>query len=497
MSVTRVQLVGNVSTGASFVGVVTATSFSGSGANLTGIAATDNVRTNSLVVSGVSTLGTVVVGGATTQLIVTGDARVTGILTIGTGSITLNGSTNIINVGTGLTLSSSGIVAGVITATSFVGSGANLTGIANTANIRSDTITVGVLTATSINVPPVPITFSPAIGATGVSLSSNIIITFNVGVTTGTGNITLRENSAGGTAFSTIGVSSSSVTISGGAVTIDPPANIGSATTTFVVVDAGAFSGLTTTSVNALINTYSFTAITFAFSSINPANGATAIGIGTNVTLTFTSPPERGTGTITLRSGSVGAGGSTIETFDAASSGQISISGNDWILDPTSDLGFSTSIHTIIPSTAIQNYVGLNTAGADTHSFTTAAPELGSSYEGGFLICKASPIRWVVSPRSAEVGRTWYLRNDANTRAQQVSGCTGWFVPTASQFLNPGYCCRSFWGPSPCYTATHYWSSTENNAGFAFLVHFGNGNCASNNKANPACCVRAFRCVTY
>jgi hypothetical protein len=94
---------------------VTATSFSGSGANLTGIAATDNVRTNSLVVSGVSTLGTVVVGGATTQLIVTGDARVTGILTIGTGSITLNGSTNIINVGTGLTLSSSGIVAGIIT----------------------------------------------------------------------------------------------------------------------------------------------------------------------------------------------------------------------------------------------------------------------------------------------------------------------------------------------------------------------------------------------
>ena len=74
MSVTRVQLVGNVSTGASFVGVVTATSFSGSGANLTGIATTENVRTNSLVVRGVSTIGTVVVGGATTQLIVVGDA---------------------------------------------------------------------------------------------------------------------------------------------------------------------------------------------------------------------------------------------------------------------------------------------------------------------------------------------------------------------------------------------------------------------------------------
>jgi hypothetical protein len=236
--------------------------------------------------------------------------------------------------------------------------------------------------------------------------------------TKGTGNITLRENSAGGTAFSTIGVSSSSVTFSGGAVTIDPPSNIGIGVTTFVVVDAGAFSGITTTSLSPLINTYSFRTTTFELSSINPANGATSVGIDTNITLTFNEPPTRGTGTITLRSGSTS--GSVIETFDAASSGQISISGNNWILDPTSSLGFSTSIHTIIPSTAIVGYVGLNTADADSHSFTTVALNLGDSYEGGFLICKASPLRWVVSPYSAEVSRTWYLREDANTTAQSI-----------------------------------------------------------------------------
>ena len=352
----------------------------------------------------------------------------------------------------------------------------------------------GICTATRVDVPPVPIVFSPAIGATGVSLSSNIIITFNGTVAKGTGNITLRANSAGGTAFSTIGVSSSSVTISGGDVTIDPPSNIGSATTTFVVVDAGAFSGLTTTSVNALINTYSFTTTSFAFSSINPANGATAVGIDTNVTLTFTSPPTRGTGTITLRSGSTS--GSVIETFDAASSGQISISGNDYIIDPTSNLGFSTSIHTIIPSTAIQNYVGLNTTGADTHSFTTEDPELGASFEGGFLICKASPLRWVVSPYSTEVTRDWVFRNDANTRSQQVSGCTGWFVPTRPQLQNPGYLCRSFWGPAPCYSSTSYWSSTEHSVPLACVVHFVNGTAHSRNKTHTRC-VRAFRCVTY
>ena len=359
---------------------------------------------------------------------------------------------------------------------------------------NSRDINAGIATFTRLDVPPVPITFSPAIGATSVALASNIIITFDQQVYKGTGNITLRSNSAGGTAFSTIGVSSSSVSISGGAVTIDPPSNIGSGVTTFVVVDAGTFSGLTTTSINALINTYSFRTITFTLSSINPANAATAINIASNITLTFNGPPTRGTGTITLRSGSTS--GTVIESFDAASSGRISISGNDWILDPTSNLGFSTSIHTIIPSTAIQNYVGLNTTGADTHSFTTAAVVVGDSYEGGFLICKASPLRWVVSPRSAEVSRDWYLRNDANTTAQSVSGCTGWFVPTISQLQNPGYCCRSFWGPSICYSSTNYWSSTECNATIACYVTFAFGTGFSGTKTAPWC-VRAFRCVTY
>ena len=242
---------------------------------------------------------------------------------------------------------------------------------------------------------------------------------------------------------------------------------------------------------NALLDAYNFTTLDFAFSSINPANGATAVGVDTNVTLTFTSAPTRGTGTVQLRSGSTS--GSVIESFDAASSGQISISGNNWILDPTSNLGFSTSIHTIIPSTAIVNYVGLNTTGADTHSFTTRDVELGESYEGGFLICKASPLRWVVSPISAEVSRTWYLRNDANTRAQQVSGCTGWFVPTCGQLQNPGNACRSFWDS---FTSAYYWSSSENSPTFGQLIFMGGGNAAGDTKV-ATCRVRSFRCVTY
>ena len=101
--------------GAVFTGVVTATSFSGDGSSLTGIAATDNVRTNTLVVSGISTLGssngigTVTIGLGTEALHVDGNARVTGILTVGTASITIDGTSNKINVGSGVTIDSSGV----------------------------------------------------------------------------------------------------------------------------------------------------------------------------------------------------------------------------------------------------------------------------------------------------------------------------------------------------------------------------------------------------
>ena len=153
--------------GITTLGVVSATSYEGDGSQLSGIvtslvagenislsssggrvtiaglAKTDNIVADSLVVSGISTLSSVTAdnltvsgnvsiagtltyedvknvdsigiitarsgsiiqtGAATTALVVEGDARVTGILTIGTSSLTLDGDTNTVQVGSGLTL---------------------------------------------------------------------------------------------------------------------------------------------------------------------------------------------------------------------------------------------------------------------------------------------------------------------------------------------------------------------------------------------------------
>ena len=62
------------------------------GLTVTGVTTSVNISATNISVIGISTLGNVVVGGATTDLVVTGDARVTGILTVGTASVTLNGN---------------------------------------------------------------------------------------------------------------------------------------------------------------------------------------------------------------------------------------------------------------------------------------------------------------------------------------------------------------------------------------------------------------------
>ena len=101
-------------------------------------------------------------GTATTALIVEGDARVTGILTIGTSSITLDGTENQVNVGTGVTLHhTNGVQVGenAVHSTGLTINNINSTGILTATTFRVGTgvtinesgINVGVITATTFN----------------------------------------------------------------------------------------------------------------------------------------------------------------------------------------------------------------------------------------------------------------------------------------------------------------------------------------------------------
>jgi hypothetical protein len=237
--------------------------------------------------------------------------------------------------------------------------------------------------------------------------------------------------------------------------------------------------------------------------SISPGIGSTNVNpVATpSIIISFPTSVTRGTGTIRISTGSTN--GTLVRNYDAATAPEITVLNNTWAVSVASTgpflnpvIPYNKQVFLTIPSTAISGFAGLNTTGGTSYSFTTQAGAVGDAFEGGFLICKSGGNQWIVSSYSAEVSRTWYCRNDANTTAQSVSGCTGWFVPTISQLQNPGYCCRSFWGPSPCFSSARYWSSTELTAICACSVLFTDGGADNAFKANTYC-VRAFRCVTY
>ena len=137
------------------------------------------------------------VGASGTTLFVNGDARITGIVTIGTSSITLNGSSNTINVGTGITINGS---TGIISATSIVLGGTTLTGAAVTSITAGSGISVDQSTGN------VTITATGGGGSSQwVTTAAGIHTLSNVGV--GTTNPTSALTVKGNTSLETLNVS--------------------------------------------------------------------------------------------------------------------------------------------------------------------------------------------------------------------------------------------------------------------------------------------------
>jgi len=122
---------------------------------------------------------------------------------------------------------------------------------------------------------------------------------------------------------------------------------------------------------------------------------------------------------------------------------------------------------------------------------------LGSLVEGGYLFNKGGRQAWIVACSSRQVTRTWASRADAVTVAQAGNACGDWFVPSRID-LDLGYDCKSFWDS---FSSAAYWSSTEATATYAWIVCFSYGGINISRKtisgASLACCVRAFRRVSY
>ena len=359
---------------------------------------------------------------------------------------------------------------------------------------------VGVVTATSLDVPPTPITLDPAIGASGVSNGATPQITFNTTVQKGSGNITLRDGSASGSVIQTIAVSSSDVTISGGVVTINP-GGMPAGKNIYFVVDAGAFESTSLGSGNKIIDTWNFTRGPLTVSSFSPSDNATDVAVDTNIVITFSHNIAKGSGNITIRSGS--SSGTALQTIDVTS-GAVSVSGTQATINPPSDLAYETVQYIVVDAGCFTNTDGdtdSRNAVINGYNITTESdiPPLGGATEGGYLICCSSSNLWIVAPSSTEVQRNFYQRSDGVTTANSNAACGDWFVPSITQLNNPGYTCRTHWdsyssGGNNCT----YWSNTELSweDANACCIRFNGGYVDFANK-NTIGRVRALRCVSY
>ena len=324
-------------------GVVTATSFSGSGSNLTGLATTETVRADTLTVAGVSTLTGAVNVDATTDstststgaLIVDGGAAIAKNVYIGAGlsvagTLTYEDVTNVDSVG--LITAKSGVnvsggqlqvgvaysvgAAGVATAAGFVGplTGAvtgNVTGNADTATTAQNLVVVD--ESSSTNCFPL---FAAA-SATG-----------NKAAFTGT-NLTFNSSSGALTATSFVGALTGNVT--------GTASNASGATGDFSIADKIVHTGDTNTAIRFPAND-TFTVETAAVEQFRVTSGG-MIGVNTttpnlqyynNLVVGNNTSGDKG---ITIRSKSDAQGVLAFSDTDASTSaryaGKIAYSHDD------------------------------------------------------------------------------------------------------------------------------------------------------------------------
>lgn len=230
---------------------------------------------------------------------------------------------------------------------------------------------------------PAIVNLSPAAGATNVATSSNIVVTFNDEIRRGSGTLVLRT--ASGQVMELFPAATSTrLTLSGSTLTIDPTPTLAFDTQYFLDIPAGAITDDAGNAFPGLLS-YSFTTTPDLTGpvvvSYDPAVNATGVALGVVFTLTFNTAMQRGTGTIVLRT----EAGTPVESFHAATSPRLTITGNTVVLDPTLDLTPNYVYYLDIPAGALRSQAGVSFAGTTQYRFAAVTQSVNVvSYSPAF-----------------------------------------------------------------------------------------------------------------
>ncbi len=104
--------------------------------------------------------------------------------------------------------------------------------------------------------------------------------------------------------------------------------------------------------------------------TFNPVDASTNVPVVSNIVVTFTEAIQKGTGLIEIHSGS--ASGTVVESYDAATSTNLTISGSALTINPTANLANETNYFVTFAAGSIKDLAGNNYSGTTTYDFTTA-----------------------------------------------------------------------------------------------------------------------------
>jgi uncharacterized protein YjiK/methionine-rich copper-binding protein CopC len=240
---------------------------------------------------------------------------------------------------------------------------------------------------------PEMVVYSPTTSRAAVGIRSNLYLTFNQPVSTGTGVIVL-SNGAGDTRSIPV-ADVSQVRINGNTVTINPTADLFAGAAYSVTWAAGVFKDASGANAPAITGTSELAFATAGLVdttapvlvSASPAAGTTGV-TSSRIVLTFNEPVSAGNGNLTLTNG---AGDTrTIPIGDAT---QVTVSGNTTNINPSADLlrGFTYNLQ--FPAGVIKDASGNPFAGitnATTLAFSTAAAPPSTLAAGDLLFMAAN-----------------------------------------------------------------------------------------------------------
>ena len=339
------------------VGIITATTFSGDGSGLTGVASTDNIQT----ATDAKFLANVSIAGTLTYLDVTNVDSI--------GVITGRNGLDITGVGTFSSDIKLGPTAEITT------SGTDVLSINAASNhVRLNNYSIfypsGNVVLNNGGQGTTQIKNQVYVLSGITSFKNDVIVENDAEIGRNlnvTGVVTATSFKGDGSQLS--GIDASSLTDSGGTTRVQ--ANTSGVVVTGVLT-ATQFSG-------------DGSGLTFApkIIAFDPNGLSTGVAIDKTITITFDQNISfSGNGTVSLRSGS--AGGSVIEDFDITNGTPdtgLSISGTQLIINPNSNFANGTVVYVVLPSSGIVNSAGTAYAGSNNYYFQTAL--IGFTAQGG------------------------------------------------------------------------------------------------------------------